>query len=120
MGHIFMLEQAASACDRLVVGINSDASIKRLKGPSRPICTYSERSAVVRALDIVDIVLEFEEDTPVNLIKTVHPDVLVKGGDYTLNTVVGAKYVQSYGGKVVLTKFVPEISTTAIVSRIRG
>jgi len=119
-GHIFMLEQAASACDRLVVGINSDASIQRLKGPTRPICTFSERSAVVRALDIVDAVVEFEEDTPLNLIKIVHPDVLVKGGDYTLDTVVGAKYVQSYGGKVVLTKFVPQISTTAIVSRIRG
>lgn len=117
-GHIFMLEEAASTCDRLVVGINSDASIKRIKGPSRPICNISERSTILSALDSVAVVVEFEEDTPIDLIKSIQPDVLIKGGEYTIDTVVGANFVESYGGEVVITKLGPEISTTSIVGRI--
>jgi len=118
-GHICMLEQAASTCDRLIVGINSDESVKRLKGQSRPICNIADRISVLQALDSVHAVVEFKE-THVELIKAIKPDILFQGTDDKLDSVVGAKVVQSYNGQVVRTKREAEISvtTTSLIRRI--
>jgi D-beta-D-heptose 7-phosphate kinase/D-beta-D-heptose 1-phosphate adenosyltransferase len=118
-GHVSLLAQARAACDRLVVGLNSDASVKRLKGESRPMQTEAARAAVLGSLESVDLVIVFEEDTPERLLQAVRPDVLVKGADYTVETVVGADFVQSYGGKVVLADLVPGFSTTATIARMK-
>lgn len=117
-GHVALLSQARAACDRLVVGLNSDASVKRLKGEKRPMQHQAARAAVLGSLETVDMVLIFDEDTPERLLKEIRPDVLVKGADYTLDTVVGADFVQSYGGKVVLAEIVPGFSTTATIARM--
>ena len=117
-GHIFSLSQAAKEADILVVGVNSDASTKRLKGPERPINNEHSRSLLLAALMIVDAVVIFEEDTPLELIKAVQPDVLVKGGDYTLEQIVGAKEVIANGGKVVINPILDGFSTTAIIKAI--
>jgi D-beta-D-heptose 7-phosphate kinase/D-beta-D-heptose 1-phosphate adenosyltransferase len=114
------LEQARSWCDRLVVGLNSDASVKRLKGPARPIQGEAARAAVLASLATVDCVTVFEEDTPVELIRLLKPDVLIKGADYTVEQVVGADIVRAYGGEVRLAELLPGNSTTATVARIRG
>ncbi len=119
-GHVSLLRQAAAACDRLVVGLNSDASVKRLKGPQRPIQDELSRALVLSALRDVDAVVVFDEDTPIDLIQSVRPDVLVKGADYTISEVVGGDFVQSYGGHVVLAELTPNQSTTGVVGRIRG
>ena len=116
-GHVALLEQARKACDRLVVGINSDASVQRLKGPGRPVQNEAARAAVLASLADVDLVVVFDADTPVELIKEIRPEVLVKGADYKLNEVVGADIVQGYGGKVVLAELVPGYSTTATIAR---
>lgn len=117
-GHISLLKKARSAGDRLVVGLNSDASVKRLKGESRPIQNEVARAFVLSSLEFVDLVLLFEEDTPLNLIQMIKPDVLVKGADYSLDQVVGASFVQRYGGEVLLIDLVQGQSTSQIVSKI--
>lgn len=118
-GHISLLQQAKARADKLVVGLNTDASIKRLKGEARPILPAWERAAMLTALDCVDIVVTFGEDTPYKLIETLRPDVLVKGSDYQPADVVGADLVTSWGGKVALVELVSGQSTTNIVARIR-
>lgn len=119
-GHVMLLAEARRRGDVLIVGINSDASVKRLKGESRPILSQRDRAQVLGGLDAVDFVVVFDEDTPEKLIGIVRPDVLVKGGDYTEETVVGAAFVRSYGGDVALVPLVEGRSTTSMVGRIRG
>lgn len=119
-GHVHLLNQARGACDRLVVGLNSDASVRRLKGATRPVQTEGARAAVLASLADVDLVTVFEEDTPEQLLSALRPDVLVKGADYTIDRVVGAEMVQSWGGKVVLAQLLPGNSTTATIARLRG
>ncbi len=119
-GHVAYLEQARALGDRLVVAINDDASVTRLKGPGRPINSVDRRMAVLAGLGAVDWVTSFAEDTPERLLEMIRPDVLVKGGDYGLDGVVGADIVQAYGGEVRVLSFVDSCSTTAIVEKIRG
>jgi rfaE bifunctional protein nucleotidyltransferase chain/domain len=119
-GHIFSLSQAAEEADYLVVGLNSDASTKRLKGDSRPVNDEQSRALVLAALLMVDMVVIFEEDTPLNLITTLQPDVLVKGGDYTLEQIVGAKEVMAAGGKVIINQIVEGFSTTGIIQKMKS
>jgi len=117
-GHIALLRQARAACDRLVIGLNDDASVARLKGPQRPLRPLAARAAVLAALADVDLVIPCADDTPAALIEAVKPDLLVKGADYALDAVVGADFVQSYGGRVLLAELTPGESTTAIADRI--
>jgi len=117
-GHISSLSDAAREADFLVVGLNSDASTRRLKGESRPINDQHARATVMATLLMVDAVILFEEDTPLNLINAIRPDVLVKGGDYTLEQIVGAKEVIEAGGRVVINPIVPGFSTTGIIEKI--
>jgi D-beta-D-heptose 7-phosphate kinase/D-beta-D-heptose 1-phosphate adenosyltransferase len=119
-GHVRLLTQARAACDRLVLGLNSDASVRRLKGESRPVQDMQARAEVLAALEAVDLVVIFEEDTPQQLIERVRPKVLVKGADYTRDQVVGGAFVEADGGEIVLVDLVPGQSTTNIVSRSRG
>jgi D-beta-D-heptose 7-phosphate kinase/D-beta-D-heptose 1-phosphate adenosyltransferase len=118
-GHVRVLTQARAACDRLVVGLNSDASVKRLKGADRPVQDERARAEVLAALEAVDLVAIFEDDTPLELIMQVRPSVLVKGGDYTREQVVGHKFVTANGGEVVLVDILPGHSTTSLVKRAR-
>ncbi|MCR5099237.1 MAG: D-glycero-beta-D-manno-heptose 1-phosphate adenylyltransferase, partial [Lachnospiraceae bacterium] len=117
-GHIDYLKKARALGDRLIVGLNSDASVKRLKGDQRPINTLMDRKLVLEALSFVDEVIPFEEDTPLELIKKVRPDVLVKGGDYDPDEIVGAAEVRSWGGTVMTLPFVEGKSTTAIIEKL--
>lgn len=119
-GHVHLLAQARAACDRLVVGLNSDASVQRLKGPTRPVQTESARAAVLSSLAAVDAVTVFEEDTPETLLQLLRPDLLVKGADYTLDQVVGRALVEGFGGRVMLAELLPGNSTTATIARLRG
>jgi D-beta-D-heptose 7-phosphate kinase/D-beta-D-heptose 1-phosphate adenosyltransferase len=119
-GHIRVLAGARAACDRLVVGLNADASVKRLKGAERPIQDVHARAEVLAALEAVDLVAVFEEDTPENLIRKIRPTVLVKGGDYNKDQVVGREIVEAEGGEVVLIDLVPGHSTTDMVARSRA
>ena len=119
-GHVTYLEQARARGDRLIVGVNSDASVSRLKGPTRPINSVDRRMAVLAGLGAVDWVVSFSEDTPENLLKAIKPDVLVKGGDYGVEGVVGADIVRAYGGEVAVLGLVGNSSTTAIVEKIRS
>ena len=119
-GHVTLLKQARAACDRLVVGVNSDASVKRLKGKDRPIQDEAARATVLASLASVDAVVVFAEDTPLDLIELVKPDVLVKGADYTLDKVVGAAQVQRWGGRVLLVDVERGHSTTSLVGRAAG
>ncbi len=116
-GHLKVLAEARAACDRLVVGLNSDASTKRLKGPTRPVQDEISRAQMLAALEAVDLVALFEEDTPVELIRKVKPHVLVKGGDYTRDTVVGFEIVEAYGGEVLIVETLAGQSTTRLVER---
>jgi rfaE bifunctional protein nucleotidyltransferase chain/domain len=118
-GHIFSLGQAAKEADFLIVGLNSDASVQRLKGPSRPINNTDNRAIVLSNLAIVDLVVVFEEDTPLELINALMPDVLVKGGDYTIDQIVGAKEVVAAGGKVIINPIVEGYSTTGLIEKIK-
>lgn len=118
-GHLFSIAQAAKEADYLIVGINSDASVKRLKGPERPINSTESRALVMANLVLVDAVVVFEQDTPYELITTLLPDVLVKGGDYTIETIVGAKEVIANGGKVIINPIVEGFSTTNIIEKIK-
>jgi D-beta-D-heptose 7-phosphate kinase/D-beta-D-heptose 1-phosphate adenosyltransferase len=117
-GHVSLLSQARAACDRLIVGLNSDASIARLKGPNRPVQSEAARGQVLASLASVDVVVVFEEDTPLALIDALRPDLLIKGADYRHDQVVGADVVEGYGGKVMLVKLSPGHSTTATIARI--
>jgi D-beta-D-heptose 7-phosphate kinase / D-beta-D-heptose 1-phosphate adenosyltransferase len=117
-GHVTLLAKARSACDRLIVGLNADASVKRLKGPDRPIQDEIARATVMASLGSVDAVVLFEEDTPATAIEAIRPDVLVKGADYTEPEVVGASFVRSYGGRVHLIPIEDGHSTTSTISRI--
>ncbi|HVV06286.1 MAG TPA: D-glycero-beta-D-manno-heptose 1-phosphate adenylyltransferase [Puia sp.] len=117
-GHIASLSDAAREADILIVGVNSDDSTCRLKGPQRPINPQQARATVLASLLMVDAVVIFEEDTPLELIKIVQPDVLVKGGDYTLDQIVGAKEVMAAGGRVVINPIVPGFSTTGLIEKI--
>jgi D-beta-D-heptose 7-phosphate kinase/D-beta-D-heptose 1-phosphate adenosyltransferase len=119
-GHVKVLTAARGACDRLIVGLNSDASVKRLKGEGRPVQDERARSEVLAALEAVDLVVIFEEDTPIKLIAQIKPSVLVKGGDYTRDQVVGHEIVEAYGGDVLLVEVLPGFSTTSLVNRARG
>jgi D-beta-D-heptose 7-phosphate kinase/D-beta-D-heptose 1-phosphate adenosyltransferase len=119
-GHLSLLHSAARLGDVLVLAINSDASVKRLKGPERPLVTETERAALLAALACVDAVTIFDEDTPLEALKSVKPHVLVKGADYRVEQVVGKEFVESYGGKVALVPLLPAKSTSALVERIRG
>jgi D-glycero-beta-D-manno-heptose 1-phosphate adenylyltransferase len=117
-GHISSLSDAAREADFLVVGINSDASTKRLKGEGRPVNNQDSRALLIASLAIVDAVVLFDTDTPLELISAVKPDVLVKGGDYTLEQIVGAKEVMASGGRVVINPIVAGYSTTGILDKI--
>jgi D-beta-D-heptose 7-phosphate kinase/D-beta-D-heptose 1-phosphate adenosyltransferase len=116
-GHIKLMTEARAACDRLVVGLNSDASVRRLKGEERPVQDQQARAEVLAALEAVDLVVIFEQDTPVDLIRRVKPTVLVKGADYRIDEVVGREEVEAFGGKVILVGLAPGYSTTALVQR---
>jgi len=118
VGHVKYLQKARSFGDLLILGLNSDASIRRLKGEKRPLIGEEERAHILAALDCVDYLLVFDEDTPLRVISALRPDVLVKGGDYTLEEVVGRELVESYGGRVELVTFVDGRSTTGIIEKI--
>ncbi len=119
-GHIHILAAARAAGDALVVGINSDDSVKRLKGESRPVRSEAERAYVVAALEAVDVVTVFDQDTPLELVQCLQPDVIVKGGDYSEATIVGAADVRARGGDVLVVPLTPGQSTTSIIERMRG
>jgi len=119
-GHVDVLDGARRQGDVLVVGINSDASVRRLKGPSRPVRNQQERALVVAALEAVDAVVIFDEDTPLELVRALQPDVIVKGGDYAADTIVGADVVKARGGRVVVVPLLAGQSTTSIIERLRG
>lgn len=117
-GHVSLLAQARAACQNLIVGINTDASVKRLKGPTRPLQDEAARAMVMASMQPVDLVVLFDQDTPLELIKALRPDVLVKGADYTVDQVVGADVVQSYGGEVFLAHIVDGKSTTSMIAKM--
>jgi len=119
-GHLSVLRHAASVCDRLVVGLNSDASVARLKGPDRPVNDAAARALMLASLEMVDRVVVFEDDTPEALIRALDPHVMVKGADYIADDLPGAAYVKSRGGEVVLAPLAAGLSTTTIVNRLRG
>ena len=118
-GHIEILSEAATYADILIVGVNADSSVRRLKGNHRPVNGENSRATILSALVMVDAVIIFEEDTPLNLIKTVMPDVLVKGGDYNVDTIVGAKEVTENNGKVKVIPLEPGFSTTGIIEKLK-
>jgi len=119
-GHVEYLEEAAALADRLVVGVNDDASVRRLKGPERPIIPEDERQELVSALRCVDLAVLFGEDTPARIIEQVAPDVLVKGGDWAIEKIVGREFVEARGGRVLTIAVREGHSTTNLVERIRA
>lgn len=119
-GHIHLLQECAKAGDRLIVGLNADASVKRLKGETRPVNNEQARAIVLAALQFTDAIVLFEEDTPENLIHEISPDVLIKGGDWNADEIVGSDFVQSYGGKVSIVKYLKGHSTTNIINKMNG
>jgi len=118
-GHALLLERARRLGDLLVVGINSDASARRLKGPERPFMRGKDRALMLASLEAVDFVVQFGQDTPLALIKAIHPDLLVKGGDWRASAIVGREIVEAHGGRVVRVKMVKGFSTTKIAGIIR-
>ena len=118
-GHVSYLAAAADLGDKLVIGLNADSSLKNLKGESRPVIPQDQRALLLAALEFVDAVVLFEEDTPLRLIRELLPDVLAKGGDYTIDTIVGATDVQQNGGEVSVIAFVEGLSTSKIIEKIR-
>lgn len=120
-GHVTLLEAARREGDALIVGVNRDASARRLgKGPDRPVVPEAERARVIAALAAVDCVVLFDEDTPLELIRRLRPDVLVKGADYALDAIVGAKEVEGWGGRVVRVPLVKDKSTTKLLQQLRS
>lgn len=118
LGHIEYLAKSKDLGDLLIVGLNSDKSVKKLKGEKRPINNQDMRSIILASLSFVDIVIIFDEDTPEKLIHMIKPDVLVKGGDYNIESVVGSKFVKSYGGDIKIINFVNGYSTSAIINKM--
>ena len=118
LGHLHILQEAAAACDKLIIGLNSDVSVKIIKGDSRPIQNQETRAQILAALGMIDAVVLFDEDTPYNLISALLPDVLVKGADYTVDQVAGADIVQAKGGEVLLVTLKQGHSTTSTVERM--
>jgi D-beta-D-heptose 7-phosphate kinase/D-beta-D-heptose 1-phosphate adenosyltransferase len=119
-GHVDVLDRARREGSALIVGVNSDASVKRLKGPERPIRTATERAIVLAGLEAVDAVVVFDQDTPFDLVQVIAPDVIVKGGDYSPETIVGADLVTARGGRVVVIPLVDGHSTTSTIEKLRG
>jgi len=119
-GHLDVLDRARREGAALVVGVNSDASVRRLKGPQRPIRTSAERAIVLAGLEAVDAVVVFDDDTPFDLVQAIAPDVIVKGGDYSPETIVGADLVTARGGRVVVIPLVDGHSTTSTIEKLRG
>ena len=117
-GHVEYLEESRALGDRLVVGVNSDASVRRIKGPKRPLVPGDERAEILEALACVDLAILFDEDTPELLIREVAPDVLAKGGDWTPDRIVGREFVESRGGRVVSVPLREGLSTTSLIERI--
>ena len=117
-GHIDLLTKAKSKGDKLIVGLNSDRSVKQLKGNDRPIQNFEDRLIIINAINCVDMVVGFDEDTPDKIIKRLLPDVLVKGGDYSINSVVGANTVISHGGSVEIIDLIPGKSTSSLIDHI--
>jgi D-beta-D-heptose 7-phosphate kinase/D-beta-D-heptose 1-phosphate adenosyltransferase len=117
-GHVEYLEESRALGDRLVVGLNGDASVRRLKGPTRPVFPEDERAALLEALECVDLVVTFDDDTPLRLIEAVKPDVLVKGGDWAVENIVGREFVEARGGRVLNVPIREGHSTTTLVERI--
>ena len=120
VGHVTLLAQAKALGDKLILGLNSDASVKRLKGEQRPINKEQDRATILAALASIDAVVLFEQDTPLQLIEALNPDVLVKGGDYTKDQIAGAQYVEQHGGEVVIVPFVKGYSTTETLAKIHS
>jgi rfaE bifunctional protein nucleotidyltransferase chain/domain len=120
LGHITYLAKAAELGDRLIIGLNSDSSVKRIKGDDRPVNDQSNRAAILAALFFVDAVVVFDEDTPFNLITALMPDILVKGADYVIENIVGGKEVIANGGEVKTINFVEGYSSTSIIQKIRN
>lgn len=119
-GHVDVLNAARAEGDFLIVGLNDDASVRRLKGASRPVRTEAERAYVLAAMEAVDAVVLFEQDTPLELVRALKPDVIVKGGDYSVDTIVGAREVQEWGGEAVVIPLTPGQSTTSIIEKLSG
>jgi rfaE bifunctional protein nucleotidyltransferase chain/domain len=120
IGHITYLAKASESGDKLIIGLNSDSSVKRIKGESRPVNDQNNRAALLAALFFVDAVVVFEEDTPLNLITALMPDILVKGADYAVENIVGAREVMASGGEVKTIDFVEGYSSTSIIEKIRN
>jgi D-beta-D-heptose 7-phosphate kinase / D-beta-D-heptose 1-phosphate adenosyltransferase len=118
-GHVKLLKAAKAQCDRLIVGLNTDTSVRRLKGPERPVQVEGSRAVVIAALNSVDMVMLFDDDTPMELIQVLRPDVIFKGADYTVDTVVGSSFVHGYGGRVVLVDLEVDQSTSNLIARAR-
>lgn len=119
-GHVEYLEEARELGDRLVVGVNSDASVRRIKGPDRPIHREADRIELLSALECVDLVVSFDDDTPARLIEAVRPAVLVKGGDWALDRIVGREFVEAHGGRVANITLREGLSTSVLIERIRA
>ena len=119
-GHIDVLTQSRACGDALVVGVNSDDSVRRLKGPARPVRNEADRAYVLAGLESVDAVVLFSDDTPLELILSLKPDVIVKGGDYSVDTIVGARELRSWGGEAVVIPLTPGHSTTSIIEKLSG
>ena len=115
-----LLGAARAYGDTLIVGINTDRSVRRLKGPTRPVRNERDRAYVLSGLEAVDLIVLFDEDTPLELVKALKPDVIVKGGDYSVDSIVGAHEVESWGGKVVVVPLTDGHSTTSIIERLGG
>jgi len=117
-GHVDVLTAARSRGDALIVGVNTDQSVGRLKGPDRPVRNQAERAYVLAALEAVDLVVLFDQDTPLELVRALRPDVIVKGGDYTVDSIVGGSEVQGWGGEVVVVPLTPGQSTSSIIEKL--
>ena len=120
IGHISYLAKAADLGDKLIIGLNADSSVKRIKGPTRPVNDQNSRAALLAAMFFVDAIVIFEQDTPLELITALMPDVLIKGADYSIDNIVGAKEVLANGGEVRTIDFVDGYSSTSIINRIRN
>ena len=119
-GHIEVLARSADLGNKLIVGLNSDSSIQKLKGKGRPIIDEHSRAILLAGLDFIDAIILFSEETPLNLITTLKPDILAKGGDYKINTIVGHEIVQKNGGEVILVPFVDGFSSTNLINKIKN
>lgn len=120
VGHLHTLKESIQLGDKLIVGLNSDASVSRLKGKERPVVNQLDRSEMLAALEMVDAVIIFEDDTPEELIQMIKPDVLCKGGDWSIENIVGGDFVKSYGGQVVSIPFVQGYSSSSLINKIKS